>query len=231
MLRFLRATAMFATLAAALPVGAQQAGAALQVKTFDLHNLRPNDAAKLLSPYVQTAGGGVYDAGAINAITVRETPRVLAVMDSLLRVHDRAPASIVLRFQLIAARDSNETDARIQGLDAALRSLFRFRGYRLLAEGSTTAQESQSFALTMLGGAEQFVINGQTGTVARAGGGGSVRVNVSLQDLGRGNMQLLGTGVTIPIGQTVVLGSAAAGTDLPALILVVQPTLAGSARR
>lgn len=231
MSRLLRVCVCLALITAVRPAVAQQTSSPLAVKTFDLHNLRPDDAAKLLSPYVQTAGGGVYDAGSLHAITVRETPLVLAVMDSLLRAHDRAPATIILHFQLIAARDSNETDARIQGLNAALRSLFRFRGYRLLAEGSTTAQESQSFALTMLGGTEQFVINGQTGTFARAGGGGSVRVNVSLQDLGRGRMQLLGTGVTIPIGQTVVLGSAAAGTDLPALILVVQPTLAGASGR
>jgi hypothetical protein len=46
----------------------------LSVKTFKLQNLRPDDAAKLLGPYVNSPGGGVFEAGSIGAITVRETP-------------------------------------------------------------------------------------------------------------------------------------------------------------
>ncbi len=236
--RLIRAAALFATLLAALPAGAQESHPALQVRTFDLRNLRPQDAAKLVSPYVQSPGGGVYDAGSISAITVRETPQVLAVMDSLLRDHDRARATFVLRFQLIAALDSAVKDPRIEGIDAALRGLFRFAGYRLLAEGSTTAQEMQDFSLTMVGGAEQFRIDGNVWNLMRTGGDGSLRVGVALKDLGSAEKphnptltELFSTGVTMPVGQSVVLGSAAQGQQLPALILVVQPTLAGGARR
>ena len=75
----------------------------LAVRTFRLQNLRPEDAAKLLGPYVNAPNGGVFEAGSINAITVRETHAVLALVDSLLKVHDRPRAVVTMRFQLIAA--------------------------------------------------------------------------------------------------------------------------------
>ncbi len=41
-----------------------------------------------------------------------------------------------------------------------------------------------------------------------------------------GGEVLLSTGVTVPIGQTAVLGSAAPGGKIQALILVIRPELA-----
>jgi hypothetical protein len=38
---------------------------------------------------------------------------------------------------------------------------------------------------------------------------------------------LLSTGLTAPLGQTVVLGSAAYGAPIPAIILSVRPEIAG----
>src|SRR5687768_17203833 len=90
----------------------------LSVKTFKLKNLRPDDAAKRIGPYVNSPGGGVFEAGSIGAITVRETSTVLMLVDSLLRVHDRARAAVSMRFQLIAALDSARRDPEIAGIDA-----------------------------------------------------------------------------------------------------------------
>src|SRR4029450_7941093 len=69
---------------------------ALDVKTFRLRNLKPEDAARPLAPYVTSPGGGVFEAGGVagGAITVRETSRVLASVDSLLRLYDRPRAQI-----------------------------------------------------------------------------------------------------------------------------------------
>ena len=51
----------------------------LPVRTFKLQNLSAADAAKLLAPYVNAPNGGVFEAGSLNAITVRETHSMLAV--------------------------------------------------------------------------------------------------------------------------------------------------------
>jgi hypothetical protein len=57
------------------------------VKTVPLHHLRSQDAVKLLSPYVQTQGGGVYEASAsssIRAVTIREIQTVFNEMMAVL---------------------------------------------------------------------------------------------------------------------------------------------------
>src|SRR5689334_25138669 len=80
------------------------------VKTVPLHHLRSQDAVKLLSPYVQTLGGGVYEASAsssIRAVTIRETQTVFNEMMAVLERYDRDPANVVLNFQLIAAENTN----------------------------------------------------------------------------------------------------------------------------
>jgi len=122
-------------------LAAQAPSAPLITRTIPLRYLRPGDAARLVSPYVRSAQGGVYEAGLVQAVTIIETAPVLARIDSLLRENDRAPAVVVFRFQLIAADDTPGRDVAIDSLDAALRSMFRFKGYHLLGEGSTTKPE------------------------------------------------------------------------------------------
>jgi hypothetical protein len=121
----------------------------LPVRTFRLQNLSAADAAKLLAPYVNAPNGGVFEAGSINAITVRETHSMLAVVDSLLRTHDRPRAVVTMRFQVIAALDSNYRDPAIAGIDAELRKLFRFSGYELIGEGTARTEERSEYAMTL----------------------------------------------------------------------------------
>lgn len=211
----------------------------LEVKTFTLRNLNPEDAAKLVAPYVHPMnGGGVFDVGGMRAITVRETATNMRRIESLLREHDRARATLVLRFQLIAALDSARRDPAIAGIDSALRGLFRFAGYQLLAEGRATAEEYQDFSLTMAANQNRFEINGAIAGVDTTGGTRSVRISIHLIDRGdarlldpKMHINLFSTGLTMPLGQSVVLGSAASGIRNPALILVVQPELAPNQRR
>lgn len=217
----------------------------LSVKTFRLRNLKPEDAAKLLGPYVNAPGGGVFDAGSIGAITVRETSSVLVLIDSLLRVHDRARAIVTMRFQLIAALDSAHRDPAIAGIDAELRKLFRFNGYALIGEGTARSEEMSEFTMTLSTGAqpykgeritEAFLIRGWIEGVEGSGNAGSVRVNIALNSAlhGKDADDLLRTGITMPLGQSVILGSARPTMTFGsrvALILVVQPEVTESPRR
>jgi hypothetical protein len=222
----------------------------LAVRTFKLQNLRAEDAAKLLGPYVNAPNGGVFDAGSINAITVRETHSVLALVDSLLRVHDRPRAVVTLRFQLIAALDSSVRDPAIAGIDAELRKLFRFSGYELIGEGTARTEERSDYTMSLSTKAkavvfgnsnkeivtESFQIRGWVEGVEGVGDSRTVRLNVALQDAQRGKdaPDLLRTGLTMAVGQSVILGSARPVMSFgnrAALILVVQPEVTDSPRR
>jgi len=238
-----RSLPVAALLTALLSVGtlhAQPLDPKIVVKTFPLQSLSPKDAAALVSPYTMfLGGGGVYEAGgALRAITVRATPEILARVDSILRANDHARATLLLRFQLIAASDSAIKDAAIGPVDAELRNLFRFAGYRLLSQGSTTANEGENFTLTMSGvRGETLRLTGRVEAVqASSGMKGSAQLFISLehsvQALVGGaatssTQTLLSTGLTTPLGQTVVLGSAAYGAPIPAIILSVRPEVAG----
>jgi hypothetical protein len=220
----------------------------LTVKTIELRYLRPDDAAKLIAPYISLRGG-VFEAGSLHAITVRDAAPVVARIDSLLRAHDRAPETVVLRFQLIAALDTatGQPDARIARVDAALRDLFRFKSYVLLAEGSARTEDGNSFTLTMSARiprymsadasitpddprqviTSQFAVDGMVEGIETTGPERVTRLRVELSDQGPKPTQLLRTGLSVPLGQAVVLGSAASSRSwIPTLILVVQPELA-----
>jgi hypothetical protein len=78
-----------------------QARPPFTVKTVTLHHLISVDAVKLLVPYIQTPGGGVYDVPNVRAVTIREVPMVFDQMLSVLEKYDREPAMVVLNFQLV----------------------------------------------------------------------------------------------------------------------------------
>jgi hypothetical protein len=226
-------------LASALPsAGSAQDPRDLAVRTFKLRNLRPGDAAKLLSPYVTSPGGGVFEAGSVGAITVRETFTTLALVDSLLRIHDKARAVMSMKFKLIAALDSSMRDPAIDDIDAELRKLFKFRGYELIGEGTMLSEEMTDFMTTVstkprsvgkdgagkdVMHAETFRIHGWMDGITGTGSDRTIRLQVTVQDAANNN-ELLRTGLTLPMGQTVILGSAKPAMGVRgALILVVQP--------
>jgi hypothetical protein len=214
----------------------------LDIRTFKLRNMRADDAAKLLGPYVTSPGGGVFEAGSVGAITVRETFTTLTLIDSLLRTHDRPRAVMSMHFKLIAAFDSSVRDPAISELDAELRKLFKFRGYELIGEGTMLSEESTDFMSTvstkprvtgkdMAGNEmtvhEAFRIRGWMDGITGTGSDQTIRLQVTLQDASN-DKELLRTGLTLPIGQTVILGSTRATRTLgsrTALILLVQPDI------
>jgi hypothetical protein len=160
-------------------------------------------------------------------------------------VHDRARAVVTMRFQLIAALDSSHRDPAIAGIDAELRKLFRFSGYELIGEGTARTEERSEFTMSLSTKpkgpinervSEAFQIRGWVEGVEGTGDARTVRINVSLQSAmqGKDAPDLLRTGLTMPTGQGVILGSARPTMTFgsrAALILVVQPEVADSPRR
>ena len=217
----------------------------LSVRTFRLRNLRPDDAAKLIGPYVNAPNGGVFEAGNIGAITVRETNSILALVDSLLQIHDKARAIVTMKFQLIAALDTARRDPAIADIDAELRKLFRFAGYELIGEGTARTDEMSEFTMSLSTRLKQvgpdrfregFQIRGFMEGVDGIGDQRTVRMTIALQDASRGKdaPDMLRTGLTMSTGQSVILGSASPTLTIPsrvALILVVQPEVMDSPRR
>ncbi|HVT38883.1 MAG TPA: hypothetical protein VHE78_07555 [Gemmatimonadaceae bacterium] len=207
----------------------------IAVRTFPLQGLSPKDAADLIAPYtMMVPGAGVFEAGgALRAITVRGTSEILTRVDSILRANDHPRTTLVMRFQLIAASDSGVHDAAIGAVDAELRNLFRFAGYRLLSQGTAMANESESFTLTMAGvNGEILRLSGHVISAQPSGGKGSAHLSISLERPEPTNMAgvrspapqtLLSSSLTVPLGETVVLGSAAYGAPIPAIILAVRP--------
>lgn len=107
-------------------------------------------------------------------------------------------------------------------------------GYRLLSEATATAGTGANFNLLIPAGDERLELKGRVWSVNTAEGDQSVHLTVSLERpvpvLYEGKEVLpgglLGTGLTVPLGQTVVMGSTAPGGKIQALILVVRPEIA-----
>ena len=207
------------------------------VKTVPLHHLSSQEAVKLLSPYVRSPGGGVYDVSSnIHAVTIRETQAVFDEMQGVLERYDRDPATIVLNFQLIAAENTNTRDPAVASLDTLLRSVLKFTGYRLLTTSVAAATEGQSVTQTLSADGDPLSLSVMIRELRTEGSDASVQLYVQLHrqsipasaqnnGVGRPMSELFSTGVRVPIGQTVVLGTSAAEGGQRAMILTVRPQL------
>ena len=201
------------------------------VKTVSLHRISSAEAVKLLIPYSQTAGGGVFEVSPnIRAVTSRETPKVFAEMMMVLGQYDRDPASVTLNFQLIAAENSNTRDPGVAGLDSLLRGVLKYTGYRLLTTSVASASDGGIVTQTLSADGETFTLEVMVSDLRVDGNDASVRLSVHLvrngvASKGQPASQVLSTGVTVPVGQTVVLGTSATDVGQRALILTVRPQL------
>lgn len=250
-MRFVRLAIVAALLAFARVADAQQASASQSrpvevpvtmvgsfiVKTVPLHHLSGAEAAKLLGPYVQTNGGGVFEISpSVRAVTIREVPKIYAEMMTVLGQYDREPATVTLNFQLVAAENSNTRDPAVAGLDSMLRSVLKFSGYRLLSTSIANAGEHEAVSQTLAADGESLTLNVGVSDLRVDGSVASVHLNVDLSRSGLPlasangrtimSPRILSTGVTVPMGQTVVLGTASTENGQRALILTVRPQLA-----
>jgi hypothetical protein len=138
------------------------------------------------------------------------------------------PESVLLRFQIIQADGFTETDASIADVSQVLRELFRFRGYRLAAESVVRVTSGAEFRQTTSDSdGVEYIIEGNA-MMRGDGRSDSVRLGVQLyRDRARPDgpplVHLIQTALTVPVGQTVVVGSARTAPDMPTIILVVRP--------
>jgi hypothetical protein len=215
---WLIAAALAAPVAAAQQSGRASSGedpSSYTVKTIPLRHLGNTDAVMLLTPYI-TGRGGVYAAGqSIHAVTVRGSSATIAEMERLLAQYDRSPVTVSLNFQLIAADYTNNRDPALAGLDSVLRSVLKFSGYHLMRVAVVNVSEGSSASQTLSADGNDYRLSYDVTNVTGTGADATIHIQVDLQRIGVStnagvrtvDPQLLATGVTIPIGHTVVLGS------------------------
>jgi hypothetical protein len=193
---------------------------ALDTRTFALRYLNPDEARSLVAPYVFTDRANSPGAmSATNgAITVRETRDNLERITRMLAQFDLPRPLVRLTFHLIQADGAATSDPAIADVEAVLRKLFRFRGYRLVEEGVFSATEGGD--VTQQLGSAGYVIGAEIHRVAGTGDSAIVQLGVHL----RGRDVQFGTQVGVPVGKTAVLGNV--GEDpRGTLILTVKPEL------
>jgi hypothetical protein len=205
---------------AAVACGAPQ----LETRTFQLQHMETYEVDPLLRPY--PSASWTFARG---AVTVRETPDNLDKIARLLAEHDRPRPSVRLYFQIIGADGFANRDTAIREVETELRRLFRFRGYRLLAEGvlgGVAFGEPVTPITQMLAGpGGPYSISVRILDVRGAGDSGSVRLVASLVVHRVGASPVLETQVALRPGQTAVLGNAQLDVQGGTLILAVKPEL------
>ena len=223
-------------LVSASPARAQRSSDTLIVMTVPLKHLSSQDAVMLLQPYVTTAasanspGGGVFPVPNGHAVTIRERVMNYGRMLKMLAEYDRSPAAIAFTFQLIVADNSGLRSPEVASLDSLLRSVLKYTGYKLIGVGVARTGENTTASESITGDGQKFTVLFKTEDVRMSGADASIKLSLSLSRKWIPNSNdpsedlLLTTGVTVPIGQTVVIGSAALDKDR-AIILTVRPRL------
>lgn len=192
----------------------------LETETFALKYLSPSAARDLILPYVFTDRVGAPGALSVTdrALTVRDTHDNLERITRMLAQFDRPRPLVRLTFHLIQADGVTTSDPAIADVEATLRKLFRFRGYRLVEEGIFSATEGGE--VTQQLGRGGYVIHAELRRVSGPADSAIVELAVRLS----GRDVQFGTQVGVPAGKTAVLGNV--GEDpRGTLILTVQPEL------
>ncbi len=201
-------------------------GPSLDTRTFELQYLDPGTAAQMIEPYVygdRPEGNRGMISLAGNLITVRETPDNLDKIARVLVQYDKPSPMAQLRFKIIEADGAAQTDSAIADVESVLRRLFRFRGYRLLAQAMLGGLEGSDVQQQAAGGDQRFGIRARIQDIRGVGDSATVRLGVGVWDATEG--PLLETTVTVRTGQTVVLGSTQSRPSGRTLILAVQAEL------
>ena len=224
----------------AILLAACGSGVALETRTFRLQSLDDQVALAVIDPYVYgdrpNAPGAATAAQGV--LTVRETSDNLDRIARVLEEFDSPRQSVTLYFQIILANGRTTSDSAIAEVVAELRSLFRFQGYQLIAEGSIAGLERTHVEQLMY---DQRLVADQPlpsdvmyrgyragadiGTVSGTGDATQIEFAVNLYS-SSDDSPLFAASVVLGVGNTVVLGTL----QLPgnqALILTVRAELAG----
>ena len=207
---------MVAVLAlAALALGACDKKRGMTVRTYELHRLTSEEAMTLLTPYIAEGG---YISGRNRFITVRERPEQLDSISVILKRYDGAPQAVALHFQVIEAGDFVGGDSAIARVEAPLRELFRYRGYRLVGEVTVQAMEGTPFRQEQ----EGLRVAGTVHEVTPSGPDARVTVEVEVSSPS-GSVT---TSVSGAPGKTLVVGTQKK-TGGGAIIAAVTPEVVG----
>lgn len=181
---------------AALALSACDKRRGMTVRTYELHRLTYPEAETLLTPYVDEGG---FISGRNRLLTVRERPERLDSIAAILARYDGAPRAVTLHFQVIEAGDFPGGDTAISRVEAPLRALFRYRGYRLVGELTVLAMEGARFHQEQGG----LRVSGVVREVTGAGAGTRVTLDVEVARAEGG----VSTSVSGAMGKTLVIGS------------------------
>ena len=203
------------------------AGPELETQTIEHQYMNPGEAVEMIAPYVypEREGAEGMVTHFSTGVTVRETRENLSRIQEVLENYDLPTPAVRLHFQIIEADGFNETDPRIADVQSALENLFRFEGYRLISEPQMAAMEGTGSRQLIAGPGDQtaafdgFFLEAHVEDVRGRGGRGSVVLSVEL----RGPRATeISTALAVPVGETVVLGSAK-GISSSTIILTVRP--------
>jgi hypothetical protein len=197
----------------------------LDTRTFPLSYLDRGTAQGLIQPYVFTdrsANPGMMSVTQ-NTMTVRETKDNLDRIARVLAQYDVPQPWVRLHFQVIEADGASRVDPRIADVETELRKLFRFQGYRLVAEAQLSGAARSNLVQNVAAGDERsYRIEVGIGSVRAIGDSGIVELHVELSGMGGAALR---TSLNARDGQTVVLGNAQLGPATATTILTVRPEL------
>ena len=192
-------------------------------RTIELAHMDAEQAIMLVEPYVDGGATMIRRTDSPNALTITASEERLDQVTELLQRFDVPAPGVKLHFQIIEADGFTTTDSAIAAVESSLRELFRFRGYRLAAEALLSGSAHSHAEQHLIGPAETpMTIAVGIGRITAVEGRSALELQISLSMPG---MSILQTTVTVPDGQTVVLGSARPFRELGAIILVVRPEI------
>lgn len=193
-------------------------GTRLETRTFRVEHLGQSQSMELIDPYVY--GDRADHPGAISvtegAVTVRETADNLDRIERVLAEFDQPVPDVRLHFQLIEANGFTERDPRIEAVEAELRRLFQFRGYRLAAESTVLASDHASVSQGMRSADAIYEVSANVDRLD------AETTRLSPVWLSSDSNWQLTTSVTITNGQTIVLGTSPGGDRAGTLFLTVR---------
>jgi hypothetical protein len=192
----------------------------LDTRTFALDHIESWEAAELIAPYVyqdREGAPGTYSQ-APGVITIRETEDNLEKIARVLEEFDRTRPDMQLHFQLIEANGARTADPAIAEVEAELRRLFRYEGYRLMGEAfARTTSEGGQFMQEFMGTSPPYRVMAEV--ISRSENEVFLRELILQDDDG---VHRFLTSVRIRIGQTLVLGSAETEDGRSTVILTVR---------
>ncbi|MDH5760823.1 MAG: hypothetical protein OEZ65_14640 [Gemmatimonadota bacterium] len=190
----------------------------LETRTYALDHLQPGEAVDLISPYVFTEreGNPGLVSSSERALTVRETPDNLGRIGAVLAEYDQPAPDLRLHFRLIEADGYAQADPRIADVEAELRKVLQFRGYRLAGEAVVSATDWSEIRQSMRAGGRLYELTGRVYWPRRE--------TIRLEEIalyGEGG-SALSTTVNVRPGQTLVIGTAPQSAGDATLLLTVR---------